>query len=78
MAQPGFLQGGAKFFEQHSLPAMVNPSGSSHNGNIKVFLFGRRMVSAVLKQNVKKFNAIAHTKNFAITLLHPKAFTDTN
>ena len=30
---------------------------------------------AVFKQNVKKFNAIAHTKNFANA---PKAINDTN
>ena len=38
VAQPGFLQGEPKFFEQHSASAVVKLSGSSHNGNIDVFL----------------------------------------
>ena len=33
---------------------------------------------AVSEQNAKKFDAIAHTKNFALRNCAPKAFTDTN
>ena len=57
---------GAKFFEQLSPDAVEKPSECSHNKDIEIF--SPRDERCV--QDVKKFNAIAHIKNFALAQLH--------
>ena len=71
MAQPGFLQGGGQNFLNN--PAQVQGQNSQNLvaiGILRTLLSRRWGVRAAFKQSLKKFNAIANIKNFALTQMH--------